>query len=87
MARKDADLSTSGGGQGAPRSTGGNPGILKVLWADLRKREQPASSSATDDPWFEDEQEERRAMAMRAGTVRQLSQARREKWRRWYYEN
>ena len=65
--------------------TDGNPGLMRTLWADLRKQPVPSQPDPMEDVWFEEEQQISREMGSKAGTVRQLSPERREKWRRWYW--
>ena len=66
-------------------TTVGNPGMLRLLWADLRKQPIPTEPDPMDIEAFEAEQEELRAMAAKVGTVRSISAERREDLRRRYW--
>jgi len=50
----------------------GSPGMMKVLWADLRKRPVPSEMSTEELEWLEEEEAARReteAVLERAHTV------------------
>lgn len=92
MASNDADSDTKERGRRGRRPgpapvTDGNPGLMRLLWADLRKQPVPSQPDPMEDVWFEEEQEMRRELAVRTGTVRELGDERRQKWRRWYWNS
>lgn len=54
-----------------PKSDG-NPGLLKVLWADLRKQPVPSEPDPDEEAWFEEEEELRRAEGAKVGKVHSI---------------
>lgn len=77
-----------GGGRG-PRSRPMNDesnGLLKTLWADLRKKELPRAEDPAEDAWYEEE-ERRRQEAAKIGRVHHADADRRESWRRRYWNS
>lgn len=88
MATKGSHVrATQNGGQ-RPRSRPLNDesnGLVKTLWADLRGKELPHADDPIEDAWYDEHQEERRALAGRIAKVHNISADRRENWRRRYW--
>lgn len=63
----------------------GNPGLLRVLWADLRKQEVPREPDPEEEAWYQEEEELCRQQAARAGRVHCLPLEHQERFRRRYW--
>lgn len=90
MASDEKELETSGRGRRGRRpqskpETGGNPGLLRVLWADLRKQELPSEPDPEELAWLEEERELRRQEAAKVGRVHSLGEEHLERLRRRYW--
>ncbi len=92
MASDEKELEASGRGRRGRRpsskpASDGNPGLLRVLWADLRKQEVPSEPDPLELEEFEEEQEMRRQLSVRTGRVTMLPESKREQWRSRYWNN
>ncbi len=90
MASEEKELETTGRGRRrrAPSSrpqAQGNPGLLRVLWSDLRKQRIPTEPDAEELAWLEAQEEQLRAEAAKIGRVHAISAEHRETLRRRYW--
>lgn len=90
MANDEQDVEVSGRGRRGRRPSSkpqndGNPGLLKVLWADLRKQPVPSDPDPHEEEWFEEQQEVLRAKAAKIGSVHSIGPDHLETLRRRYW--
>lgn len=60
-------------------------GLVKTLWADLRRKQLPHAEASEDDVWYEDEQEQRTKFSASIGHAHNVDVGRRESFRRRYW--
>lgn len=68
-------------------SNGEKPGVLKLLWADLRKQPIPSEPDEVDLALYEEEQERKREHAERVGRVHSISASHMDSLRRRYWQD
>lgn len=90
MASEEQDLDTTGRGRRGRRPSTrpqaqGNPGLLRVLLADLRKQRIPSEPDAEELAWLEEQEERLRAEGAKIGKVHTISAEQRENLRRRYW--
>lgn len=90
MASEEKEIEATGRGRRGRRpstqpQTDGNPGLLRVLWADLRKQELPREPDPEEMAWIEEEEELLRAEGAKIGSVHSISAEHRENLRQRYW--
>ncbi len=90
MASEEAELETTQRGRRGRRPsagpvTDGSPGLLRLLWADLRKQQIYSEPDPVDLEEFEAEQEFKRSRAARTGPVHAIGADKLEQLRRRYW--
>ena len=68
-------------------SNGERPGVLKLLWADLRKQPIASEPDEVDLALYEEEQERQREHAARIGRVHSISASHMDTLRRRYWQD
>lgn len=87
MATKDLERLTWGYKfPGSSRNDESN-GLLKTLWADLRRQQLPKADRMEDEHWYEEEQQARHEYAVKIGKAYNIDPDRRENWRRRYWNS
>lgn len=90
MATRESDVQSRNRSGRRPRSRPLNDesnGLLKTLWADLRKKELPHADDPIEDAWYDEHQEARREYAAKIGRAHNVDPSRRDKWCRWYWNS
>lgn len=92
MASDEKELEATGRGRrggrpGTKPATDGSPGLLRVLWADVRKQELPQEPDPEEMEWLEEERAIRQELAMKFKRVHCVGEDKRDTWRRRYWNN